>query len=275
MSQYLLCRLYGPMAAWGEPAVGEDRLSAPMPSHSALLGLCAAALGIARHQEAELSALNEQLAFAVAQRLASGQLDDFHTVQVASRNKKSPEYIRKHLLERNKPTTIISKRTYVNEGYWLVLITADSARLTQLEQALRTPFYPLFLGRRSCPLAAPLRPTILTAEHPKAAFFAYQHHLETIVETTDATQPSLESRLRLSAETVFTWSAEWCALDAFGLDAVEQRQAIQLRRNNQRFYPQDVENAAQPTRLFNEQKLWQWTHSPQNNEDLMTERGTA
>lgn len=40
-------------------------------------------------------------------------------------------------------------------------------------------------------------------------------------------------------------------------------------------HPQDVENAAQPTRLFNEQKLWQWTHSPQSNEDQMTERGIA
>lgn len=271
MSQYLLCRLYGPMAAWGEPAVGEDRLSAPMPSHSALLGLCAAALGIARHQQVELSALNEQLAFAVAQRLASGQLEDFHTVQVARRNKKSPEYTRKHLLARNKPTTIISKRTYVNEGYWLVLITADSARLTQLEQAFRTPFYPLFLGRRSCPLAAPLCPTIITAEHPKAAFCAYQHH----IETTGPTQPSLESRLSLSAETVFTWSAEWCAVDAFGLDAVEQRQAMQLCRNNQRFYPQDVEKATQPTRLFDEQKLWQWVGNAQSNKDQITQRGIA
>ena len=46
MTDYLLLRLYGPLASWGEIAVGESRHSAVQPSRSALLGLLGAALGI-------------------------------------------------------------------------------------------------------------------------------------------------------------------------------------------------------------------------------------
>ena len=41
---YLLFRLYGPMASWGEIAVGETRHSAAYPGKSAIIGLLAAAM---------------------------------------------------------------------------------------------------------------------------------------------------------------------------------------------------------------------------------------
>ncbi len=44
-------QLYGPLAAWGEQAVGGVRRSATHPSKSAILGLCAAAQGIRRDEE--------------------------------------------------------------------------------------------------------------------------------------------------------------------------------------------------------------------------------
>ena len=47
----LLFRLYGPLASWGEIAVGESRHTAVYPSKSALLGLLAASLGIRRDEE--------------------------------------------------------------------------------------------------------------------------------------------------------------------------------------------------------------------------------
>ncbi|MGL4603678.1 MAG: CRISPR-associated protein Cas5, partial [Iodobacter sp.] len=57
MSPYLVFRLYGAMASFGEIAVGELRHSAAYPSRSALLGLLGAALGIARSNEAGQQAL--------------------------------------------------------------------------------------------------------------------------------------------------------------------------------------------------------------------------
>ena len=49
--EYLLFRLYGPLASWGEIAVGESRHTAAYPGKAALIGLLAAALGIRRDEE--------------------------------------------------------------------------------------------------------------------------------------------------------------------------------------------------------------------------------
>ena len=65
MASYLIMQLYGPLAAWGEQAVGGVRRSAAHPSKSAVLGLCAAAQGIRRDDEAAHSRLVEHLKFGV------------------------------------------------------------------------------------------------------------------------------------------------------------------------------------------------------------------
>ncbi|MCV6614557.1 MAG: CRISPR-associated protein Cas5, partial [Cellvibrionaceae bacterium] len=52
---YLVFRLYGAMASWGQPAVGETRHSGTYPSKSAVTGLLGAALGIKRSQEQALA----------------------------------------------------------------------------------------------------------------------------------------------------------------------------------------------------------------------------
>jgi len=50
---YLVFQLYGPLASWGDIAVGETRPSALTPSRSAILGLLAAALGLKRPDTAK------------------------------------------------------------------------------------------------------------------------------------------------------------------------------------------------------------------------------
>ena len=51
MKNYLLFRLYGPLASWGDIAVGTHRPSYDHPSKSAVMGLLAAAVGIRRNEE--------------------------------------------------------------------------------------------------------------------------------------------------------------------------------------------------------------------------------
>ena len=46
MTDYLVFQLYGPMASWGEPAVGEMRHTNTIPGRPSILGLLAAALGV-------------------------------------------------------------------------------------------------------------------------------------------------------------------------------------------------------------------------------------
>src|SRR5574343_917945 len=81
MKDYLIFQLYGPLASWGEIAVGEVRPSAAYPSRSALLGLLAAALGVERGEGAALAALAEAYRFGVKLHWEGQVLRDYHTVQ--------------------------------------------------------------------------------------------------------------------------------------------------------------------------------------------------
>ena len=62
---YLLFRLYGPMASWGEIAVGETRHTASYPGKSAIIGLMAAALGTKRNDTEKQLRMQQGYAFAV------------------------------------------------------------------------------------------------------------------------------------------------------------------------------------------------------------------
>ena len=54
MKDYLVFRLYGPLASWGQAAVGGDRPTGLQPTRSAILGLLGAALGIKRDNNQDL-----------------------------------------------------------------------------------------------------------------------------------------------------------------------------------------------------------------------------
>lgn len=165
MRPYLVFRLYGPMASWGEPAVGGERHTGMIPSRSALLGLLGAALGIKRENDAQLESLRQSVLFGIKQITSGTLLRDYHTTQVAANNNKAHYHTRKQELEMGKLATVLSNRDYRCDGLWIIVVslTRQSAfTLEQLQQALLRPIYPLCLGRKSCPPALPLMPKVLT-----------------------------------------------------------------------------------------------------------------
>ena len=81
MKEYLFFRLYGPIASWGDIAVGVQRPSFDHPSKSAIMGLLAAALGIKRNEEEKHTALVNSYNFAVMINSSGILLRDYHTVQ--------------------------------------------------------------------------------------------------------------------------------------------------------------------------------------------------
>src|SRR5690242_6550917 len=81
MARFLAFQLYAPMAAMGDIAVGERRTSWPRPARSAVFGLLAASLGIARDDAEAHAALEAGYSYAVATLDAGRPLRDFHTVQ--------------------------------------------------------------------------------------------------------------------------------------------------------------------------------------------------
>ncbi|MCG6459617.1 type I-E CRISPR-associated protein Cas5/CasD [Vibrio parahaemolyticus] len=172
MRPYLVFRLYGPMASWGEPAVGGDRHTGMMPSRSALLGLLGAALGIKRGNSAQLESLRQSVLFAIKQPTSGTLLRDYHTTQVAENKNKIHYHTRKQELDMGTLATVLSSRDYRCDGLWIIAVSLtkqSTFTLEQLQQALLKPTYPLCLGRKSCPLALPLMPKILTQSHLKQA----------------------------------------------------------------------------------------------------------
>jgi len=178
--KYLLFRLYGPMASWGEIAVGESRHSAIYPGKSALLGLMAAALGIRRDEEQRQAALAAGYRFAVKVISAGHPLRDYHTAQAPDSVGKFVYRTRRDELTVGKERlgTILSSREYRCDALSLVAIVAEEGApysLDELREAFLKPRFHLYLGRKSCPVAAPLNPLVMDAIGFGDALDSYPH----------------------------------------------------------------------------------------------------
>ncbi|MFA7063613.1 MAG: type I-E CRISPR-associated protein Cas5/CasD [Methanomethylophilus sp.] len=133
----LLLRLAGPMQSWGVTGKFSTRSTGREPSKSGVLGLVAAALGRGREEPlTDLTALR----YGVRIDQEGTFLRDYHTAH-------NPE---------NTKLAYLTERHYLADAVFLVGLEGDPVLLTAIEQALRHPFYPLFLGRRSCPPAGRL-----------------------------------------------------------------------------------------------------------------------
>ena len=166
MAEYLIFRLYGPLAAWGDIAVGEYRPSFSHPSKSAIIGLLAAALGIRRDEEERHKCLTESCSFAVRVDAMGILLRDYHTTQVPSTRKGVTHYTRRSELAVDDLNTILSSRDYRCDAAYTVAISVIGGMphtVQELAAALQKPAFTLYLGRKSCPLALPLQPRIVNA----------------------------------------------------------------------------------------------------------------
>ncbi len=187
--QFLVFQLQAALAAWGDVAVGEYRGSRERPGSSALVGLLAAAMGVKRDDEAGHAMLRDGYAFAVGTVAAGELMRDYHTAQMPSRSdlKGRPHRTRRDELAIPKRdlNTVLSTRDYRQGGAWVVAVQALSGaphNQAELAEALRSPRFVLYLGRKCCPPAAPLAPKVADAVSAHAALVAY-------LKTTDAPSP--------------------------------------------------------------------------------------
>lgn len=182
MDRYLIFQLYGPMASWGDVAVGGERPSRNQPGRSAILGMVAAAFGVRREEEARLARISGGYRMAVLlyekgkERPAGGTLlRDYHTAQVPGKSgmKGHPQHTRRDELASDKIMTILSRREYRADAYYRVALkeSADAPHtLEEVADALAAPRFVLYLGRKSCPPALPLAPRLVEAESVREAF---------------------------------------------------------------------------------------------------------
>lgn len=198
MSEYLLFRLYGPLASWGEIAVGEVRPTAAWPGRSAVIGLVAAALGIRRDEEKRQRDLADGLGVAVCVERSGELLRDYHTIQVPPERKGATHRTRGDELCADAINTLLSQRDYRADAlYTIALWSKDDGSapsLTALAEALRLPKFALYLGRKACPPALPLAPHIVSAVDLRDAF-----------DQADFPKAPFLNALPISEERIFVW----------------------------------------------------------------------
>ncbi|WP_378741366.1 type I-E CRISPR-associated protein Cas5/CasD [Nocardia brasiliensis] len=137
-------RLAGPLQSWGASSKFVRRDTETAPTKSGVLGLVAAAKGLRRTDPLE-TLLGLRFGVRIDQ---PGQLvRDFHTAQRPKR-------------ERDGSTTWtsmpLSYRYYICDAAYLAVLEGEHELVTAIDAAVRSPEFPLYLGRRSCPPAGPI-----------------------------------------------------------------------------------------------------------------------
>lgn len=171
MRKHLVFLLSAPMGSFGSYAGHERRGTGLVPLRSAMLGLVGAALGLDRADASGQSAL-QAYSVAVQAFQASTPLRDFHTAQSVPTSKVKRPATRKYALAKagNGTNTIITFRDYRCDVLIGVALWGEGQwTLDDLSMCLRSPRFPLFVGRKSCPLASPLNSRVLLAESPAKA----------------------------------------------------------------------------------------------------------
>ncbi|MNF31840.1 CRISPR-associated protein Cas5 [compost metagenome] len=132
----LLMRLQGPLQSWGTTSRFDERDTQLEPSKSGVLGLVCAALG----------------------RDRSEPLDDLAALRMGVRVDREGVPMRDYqtatgvLIATGKADlrrTVVSPRYYLADAAFLVGLEGDDKLLVRIHAALRSPVWPLALGRKS------------------------------------------------------------------------------------------------------------------------------
>lgn len=153
-SSLLVLRLEGALQSWGERAKWDDRDSASMPSKSGIVGLLACAMGLER-EDPEITALSEAISVTVRADRPGIKAVDFQTI--------TGDPLRTANGGKRSPGTVISKRIYLQDASFLVVIAADALWHDRIAAALKAPKWCVYLGRKTC---VPSRP-VLECEAPE------------------------------------------------------------------------------------------------------------
>jgi CRISPR system Cascade subunit CasD len=166
MQPFLIFGLTASLGAMGELAGHERRGAMLWPGRSTVIGLMGAALGIRR--DGDFAAL-EALEITVGVYDSGAPLRDYHTIEtVPSAASKAPNSRPEALrAARGRTNTTITLRDYRVSPLFGVAVTGQG--LDALAVALNAPVFTLYLGRKSCPLAAPPGARLVDAADAEAA----------------------------------------------------------------------------------------------------------
>lgn len=157
MPQILILRLEGVLQSWGTRSRWNSRDSGLFPSKSGVVGLLSCALGYPR-DDTRIHRLQQALSMAVRADKPGRVITDYQTITrytgnliaATGRNRTMPSK------PNEAPDTIISEREYLQDACFTVFLSGAGNILNICAEALLSPHWQLYLGRKSCPPTAPI-----------------------------------------------------------------------------------------------------------------------
>ena len=146
-SSFLVLRIEGVLQSWGTRSRWDIRDSEEAPSKSGIIGMIGCALGYPVG-DSGLTELDRNLKMGVRIDHPGKLMTDFHTV-----------IGKKPIADgKTRKETIISKRAYLMDASFLVVLEGKKELIESVGKALNDPVWPIYLGRKSC---IPSRPVFV------------------------------------------------------------------------------------------------------------------
>lgn len=131
-------KFQGPLQSYGTDSHFETRHTDSHPSKAAVLGMVAAAMGIRREETDKLKEL-QSLRMLVRTEQPGRMSKDYH---IAAKYDDNGNFKRNY----------VTNRYYLEDAVFLVALEGEDGLTERIYDALQRPYFPLFYGRRSCPV---------------------------------------------------------------------------------------------------------------------------
>ena len=225
-SKCIIMHLSGPMCSWGETGAWKNRSTAMHPSRSSIIGILCAALGIDRNDSKTQTRMSRSFEMVITSSDGISKIEDFHTIMAGRDDGKKKVFTGSPRVEElnRETTTILSRREYLcNAFYTVFLIPKEdcSWNLDDIVDALKKPRYTPYLGRKSCPLAFPMAPSIIY----------YEKFLRVVEEESFKPFKQFIDERRLGLDNIYVYSSIELEDDSLiKLESVQRRDEIADRK---------------------------------------------
>ncbi len=159
---FLSFPLAGPLQSWGPPSPWDIKMTASMPTKSAVVGLIAACFGYKRG-DPRIQELADGLQMAVRADRPGSVMEDFQTVHSNKTYMVSASGAERTGSGASKPTTLTIKRQYLQDAKFTVFLGGKEDLLLRIRDAMKAPVFLTYLGRKTCVLSEPLIPVLVQA----------------------------------------------------------------------------------------------------------------
>lgn len=153
-----------PLMSFGGPAVDQVGNTFQFPPKSMLTGLLGAALGYDRSEHRKLQQLQNGFTYGVREDRPGERIEDYQTVDLKTPWMtgvwKEGRYRTGSEVRETKKRREILNKQYMADAIYTVVLDLMELEEENILDALKSPAWPVYIGRKSCG-AGPLRPTTI------------------------------------------------------------------------------------------------------------------